>query len=292
MNIGMIVPSRTGAASGMLLKVYSTVRSFFFHSIFIETHRIGLMEGLNLTICSIPLQNGEELDNMAARRKLKLKLDRIFEEEGAWPVLEHPKLKGLYDPNEFPFEKALAEAASNRFLETIKLVHGIGNLSSREITITGGSIYLENAISKLITKVKAMNILLPEGSRPPDEAEEAFAETGIPVHITNDPEVLNRSALWIRFPLDHHSFDALPERFDGIILDFGNMKIIDTKNKKIFNILLEFSDRIKRRLGHNILKSWEEGVLEGVILTMGAKAWDITCTEASLKLGMRLSFKS
>lgn len=292
MNIGLILPAKKNREHKLFPKLYQAMHSYILTTHSIEIYQIELMEGLNLLVCSTPLYNYGELIHISTRKKLKAKLDRIFEEGMAWPVLEHPDVKGIYGPHEFEYNEAILEVVVNRFVEVLMLIHGIGDFSSREISVTGGSAHLEYAIAKLITKVKSMNILLPEGIQEPFEAEEAFAETGIPVHITTDHEVLNRSAVWLRFPEDNESFDALPENFNGIIVDFGDMKIIDTKNKKIFNIVVEFSEKIKRKLGQSILSSWGEGVLEGAIIKVCANAWDINCTEASIKLGMKLSFKS
>ena len=133
---------------------------------------------------------------------------------------------------------------------------------------------------------------IPEDMEAPAEAEKAFLETGIPVHITNDKDVLNRNKIWLRFPGDHESFDALPQKFKGIIIDLEALKIIDTKLRKIFSIHIEFSDRIKRRLGQQLLSTWEKGVLEGFVAAVCAENWKMSVTEASTRLGTRISFNS
>jgi hypothetical protein len=306
MNIGLILPVRQKDKDrSKFFGLYKTMSSLIPATPMIGVQKIELAEDIGLVVCSVPLHTRDEMDGAFARKRLKQRIDRIFEEERVWPVIEHPDLMGLYCSHKKPrasieesaagkppVDESIAEIAADRFLEALKLVHGVGDLSSREIAVTGGSAHLEYAIARLITRVKSVNILLPEGSQSLDEAEKAFAETGIPVHITTDIDVLDRSSVWIRFPLDHISFDALPEIFRGVIVDIGNMKIIDTKNKKIFSIIVEFSDKMKRKLGQNILSFFGEGVLEGVIIAVCANVWNTSCTEASLRLGMKLSFKS
>ncbi len=306
MNIGLILPATKKKKRNVLSRFYQTVSSLLLNALPYEIHQIEVTEDLCLMVCSLPYQDPEMLAHEGLRRRVRTKLVKIFEEKGAWPILEHPEVRGIYyignrgiepesndffHPREYRFNDVLMEVIVNRFPEVLKLIQGIGNLSNREISVTGGSAHLEYAISRLITKVKAMNLLLPEGSPEPDEAEQAFAETGIPVHITTDHEVLNRTSIWLRFPDDHESFDALPESYKGMIVDYGAMKIIDTKNKKIFSVVLEFSDKIKRKIGHSILNGWEKGILEGVVIMVCANAWDISVTETSIRLGMRLSFK-
>lgn len=294
MNIGLILPAQpeNNKESDLLFRICKALGSVIFNKLRLETHRIELVDGINLVVCSIPITHPEMLSHEGVLKKLRARLEKKFDEERAWPVLEHPEVKGLFNPHEFRFDETIAEVAIDRFAEVLKLLQGIGDLCTKEVTVTGGSSFLEYAISKLITKVKTLNLLLPEGSCEPGEAEQAFVETGIPVHITSDSDVLNRTAVWLRFPDDDASFDALPETFHGMIADFGAMKIIDTKNKKIFSITLEFSDKIKRKIGHNNLSGWERGVLEGVIITVCANAWDVGVTETSIRLGMRLSFNS
>ncbi len=306
MNIGLILPATKKKERGPFSKLYQAIGSLLFNSLSLETHRIELMDGLNLVACSLPFYEPEILTHEGLKKRIRTRLDKFLEEERVWPVLEHPEVRGIYfgadkdteprpndfsHPGEYRFDEVLLEVAVNRFPEVLKLIQGLGNLSTREISVTGGSAHLEHAISRLITRVKAMNLLLPEGTPDPDEAEQAFAETGIPVHITTDPEVLNRTSLWLRFPDDHESFDALPGSFKGMIVDFGAMKIIDTKNQKIFSIVIEFSDKIRRKIGHSILSGWERGVLEGVVIMVCANAWEISVAETSVRLGMRLSFK-
>jgi hypothetical protein len=139
--------------------------------------------------------------------------------------------------------------------------------------------------------VKSINILLPEGSEEPEEADLAFEETGIPVHITTDPEVLNRTALWIRFPFDHEGFDALPESYEGLIIDLGARKVIDTKAKTIMSIGLELSERMKRELGRSILEGFDTDSLAGFLIGYCINAWGKNASEASNRLGVRLSLK-
>ena len=292
MNIGIILPARRKQESRLIQKICRAMGSLVFATVQIETRKIELFEGLTFVVCSIPVLDGEIPANEGAGKKIKPKLARIFEEENTLMVLEHPSLKGFFNSRHYSFEDILREVAVNRFTEVLKLIRGIGNLSSREITVTGRPDHLEYAIARLITRAGSVNILLPEGSENPHEAEQAFAETGIPVHLTTDPEVLDRTALWIRFPDDYAGFDALPQNFKGIIVDFGAMQIIDTKSKKIFNIFIEFSEKIRRKIGHSILHGCESGALEGLVLSLCANAWDIGVTEASVRLDMRPSYKS
>lgn len=293
MNIGLILPAASKREEKVMPRLIRRLAVFLFSYRYFEVEKIELMEGLNLVVCTLSDHTHGQLVNEGLRKKIRARLVKLFEDDRVWPILEHPDLKNLYDPHPFRYdEKVASQIAADRFLEVLKLISGVGDLRTREIAVTGGSAHLEYAIARLITKVKSMNLLLPEGSLEPNEAELAFIETGIPVHITTDTEVLKRSALWLRFPDDHESFDVLPKSYEGIIIDFGDAKIIDTKNKKIFTLYSEFSDKIKRKIGHNILSIWEKGVLESLVITLCANAWDISATETSIRLGMRLSFKS
>lgn len=308
MNLGLIIPvNQENQEQGVIRGIFKAMSSLIADTPDIGIKRIEIAEDVNLVVCSVLFHTPQKMDSDFTRKKLKQKLAKIFEEENIFIVAEHPDIKQFYceydnpeiqkkeefvKSQAFHIDKLFPEIVSDRFLELLKLVNGVGDIKSREVTVTGSPEYLEYAISGLITRVKLVNILLPEENQSLYEAEKAFVETGIPVHITNDHEVLDRSALWIRFPFDHISFDVLPEIFSGIIIDIGDMKIIDTKNRKIFNIILEFSDRMKRKIGHNILCSFEEGVLEDILITSCRNEWKTTSAEASLRLGMKLSFKS
>ncbi len=226
------------------------------------------------------------------RKRYKARIDRIIEELNVWPILEHPDISGFYQVDASVFSKVVKELALHRFDEVLSTIKGVGALINKEILVTGSSEYLEHAIEILITKVKTINILIPKGVNEPVEAEKAFLETGIPVHITTDYDVMNRTAMWIRFPDDDESFDVLPRNFKGIIVDFGAMKIIDTKARKIFNIGIDFSDKIKRRIGQQLLNTWERNVLEGFIVLVCANAWNISEPEVFKRLEMRFSFLS
>lgn len=292
MNIGLIVPARERIKRHMPVREFiENVTAGTFLSIPVEISRIRIMQDFSLVLCAVS-QEASKISTDAARKRLKVKLHRILEKERAWPVLEHPNVRGIFNANDYSFERSVREAAINRLPELLKLIKGVGDLSLREITVTGHPKHLELAIAMLITRVKALNLLLPSGTPAPVEAELAFEETGIPVHITTDHEVLNRTPIWIRFPDDHESFDELPAIYNGIIIDLGSMKIIDTKTKKIFNIIFEFSDKIGRKIGHSILEGWTSGFLEAAIISICSDTWNISVSEASLRLGMRLAYKA
>lgn len=290
MNIGVIIPSNLQKKEytkppGLMDKI----RSFFSSSSGVEVSRADILEDLSLVICSVPFDNPEKISERC-RRKMRSRIRLAFEKERALPLLEHPKINGLCGLPNYEFEEVIRKVALKRFPELLNIIRGIGNLEDREVTVTGNSPYLEYAISSLITKVKVLNLLLPMDSVAPAEAEQAFEETGIPVHITNDAEVLGRSAIWIRFPDDHKSFDILPRKYDGIIVDLGAMKIVDTKNRKIFSIVIEFSERIRRKIGFSILEGWKAGYVESAVIAMCANMWNMNLAETSLRLGTVLTF--
>jgi hypothetical protein len=276
MNIGILLPDEKK----------------WWNPITIKPYRIELTEDLKLMVCLLPYKAKEALRRAGFRKRLKAKLDRIFEEQNIWPILEHPEIEGFYQIDTPAFTNAIKMLAIRRFADILTLIKGVGSLINKEILVTGSSEYLEHAIEILITKVKTINILIPEGVREPIEAEKAFLETGIPVHITTDYDVLNRTGIWLRFPDDNEDFDVLPQEFKGLIVDFGTMKIIDTKLQKIFSIGIEFSDRIKRRLGQQLLNAWEKGVLEGFIFFVFVNAYDVNDSEAFERLEMGFSFLS
>jgi hypothetical protein len=276
MNVGILLP----------------VEKKRWRPVTLKTYQIEVITGLNLVVCLLPCTETGARYRPSYRKRLKAKLDRVFEAQKAWPVLEHPDIGGFYQVDTSVFVELLKELALQRFYEILGLIKGVGPIINKEILVTGSSEYLEHAIEILITKVKTINILIPKGVSEPIEAEKAFLETGIPVHITTDYQVLNRTGIWLRFPDDNENFDVLPQKFKGTIVDFGAMKVIDTKAQKIFNIGIEFSDSIKKRLGKHLLCTWKEGVLEGFMLLVCSNAWDVSDTEAFRRLEMRFAFLS
>ena len=289
MNLGIILPlnSRNAKPESMLPRFPATL-PFGLPSI--ETEKIELPENINLIICNIPVACGNAMLGKSVLKRIKRKLDRIFLEEGVLSVLEHPAVQNLYGSDKARYDPYLTEIAVNRLPELLKSVQGGSNLNHMEITLTGSSRNLEYAITRLITSVKCINILIPEGFEEPEEAESAFLETGIPVHITNDPEVLMRTALWIRFPNDNESFDALPETYSGRIIDLGALKVIDTRIKRIYNICLELPGSYIRKMG-SIPDEFGFRRLPGFIAAYCSNAWDRSAAEVSIRLGMRLSLK-
>jgi len=276
MNIGLLLP----------------VRKKWWKPVTVKTYPIEIADNLNLVVCLLSVNDNEALRLPGVSKRYQAKLDRMLEDQKIWPILEHPFFKGLYQVDTSVYGKAIKTLALQLFHEVLSSVKGLGTLINKEILVTGSSEYLEHAIEILITKVKTINILIPKGVNEPVEAERAFLETGIPVHITTDHDVANRTGIWIKFPNDNSCFDALSRNIKGIILDLDSMKIIDTKNQKVFSICAEFSDKIKRRLGQQLLNTWEKNVLEGFILTVCAKAWDMSESEVFKRLDMRFSFIS
>jgi len=276
MNIGLILP----------------VRKKWWKPVTVKAYPIEIDDNLNLVVCLFPFNDNEVLRLPGISKRIKAKLDRIIECLDIWPILEHPFFNGLYQVDTSEFVKAVKALAIKMFYEILSSIKGLGTLINKEILVTGSSEYLEYAIEILITKVKTINILIPKGVEEPVEAERAFLETGIPVHITTDHDVMNRTGIWIKFPDDNENFDASSRNFKGIIVDLDSMKIIDTKARKIFNICAEFSDKLKRRLGQQLLNTWEKNVLEGFILTVCAKTWNMRESEVFKRLEMRFSFIS
>jgi len=276
MNIGLLLPARKKKWGSASLKICS----------------VNITDGIDLVICYVSCPEAGSFLRPGTIKRLRARLDRILEEGNVWPVLAHPDLGGFYQSGYNRFDDIIRKIAISRADEVVSSIRGLGILTNQEILVTGEPVYLERSIEKFITKVKTLNILIPEGENEPAEAERAFAETGIPVHITTDFDILHRVRLWLRFPGDHESFDVLPGKFSGTIVDFGAMKVIDTILRKIYIINIEFSDRIKRRIGQQILSSLEKGVLESFIVAACAEAWNVRVTEASSMLGIRLSFKS
>ncbi|NLX63238.1 MAG: hypothetical protein GX022_00435 [Clostridiaceae bacterium] len=273
MNIGVLLP----------------VRKKWWKPVTLKTYPIEIDDSLNLVVCLLTVNENEVLRLPGINKRFKAKLDRILEDQKIWPILGHPFFNGLYQADTSVYGKAVKALALQLFHEILNAIKGLGTLINKEILVTGSSEYLEHAIEILITKVKTINILIPKGVNEPVEAERAFLETGIPVHITTDCDVVNRTGIWIKFPGDNFCFDALSRNIKGIILDLDSMKIIDTKTRKIFNICVEFSDKVKRMLGQQLLNTWEKNVLEGFILTVCAKTWNMSESEVFKRLGMRFS---
>jgi hypothetical protein len=276
MNIGLLLP----------------VKKKWWRPVSLKTYKVEVSDSLSFVVCLFPCNHIKDFFHLGNIKRSKARVDRLFEKHSAWPVLEHPELFGLYQ-NDLSFTQiVIRKIVVNRFYEVLKSLRGLGHLSNMEILITGLPCYLEHAIEKLITKVKTINILIPEGMEEPVEAERAFWETGIPVHITNDKDILKRNRVWLRFPRDHHSFDDLPQEYKGTIVDFEELKIIDTRIEKIYNINIEFSEVIRRKLGQKLLRTWKKGELEGFVIATYACFYDINEIEASIRLGTRITFAS
>jgi hypothetical protein len=291
MSLAVVLPSREQKDNSPEKGAARLFRSLRKHRRFLDISESVIFEDIILVICNIRLSYGNARAYAKLKRKARKKLDVLFMEKGVWSVLEHPDIKGIYPSSREQYALILGEVIVNRFAELIRILRGVGRLSDKEVTVTGQSAHLEYAIAKLITSVKSINILLPEGSEEPEEADLAFEETGIPVHITTDPEVLNRTALWIRFPFDHEDFDALPESFEGLIIDLGARKVIDTIAKTIMHISLEPSEKMKREIGRDILEGFDSDSLAGFMIGYCINAWGKSASEVSVRLGMRLSLK-
>jgi len=291
MNLGIILPTgavHAGRENSNTLRCLLSALPLVVPPISIR--RTQLDANIGLLTCSIPCQGGSPLGRKWLNRRLKRKLDRIFAEEGVLSVIEHPDVKGLYGSHKTRYEAYLAEIAVYRFTELLGIVHRGPGLNRVEVTVTGNQRHLEFAITRLISLVKTINILIPEGFEEPGKAEEAFEETGIPVHITTDPEVLNRTPLWIRFPNDHASFDSLPEVYFGRIVDLGALKIIDTRAKRIYDICLELPEPL---FGEAVPlpDQFRYRRLPAFIAANCANAWGTSAAEASIRLNMRLNLK-
>lgn len=290
MNLGMILPheanhgKETGKVTRRILSALSVVPPC------IGIRRIMLDPNISLVICSIPYSRGRSSQNNGPDRRLKQRLDRILAEEGVLSVIEHPDIKNLYGSHKTRYESYLTDIAVSRFTELLGIVHRGMGLGRMEITVTGCQRHLEYAITRLISLVKTINVLIPEGFREPGKAEEAFDETGIPVHITTDPGVLRRTPLWIRFPDDHESFDCLPAVYTGRIIDLGALKVIDTRAKRIYDICLELPESILGETGP-LPDQLRYLRLPGFLAANCANAWGESAAEASIRLNMRLNLK-
>lgn len=291
MSLAVILPScdqKDAAPATLLSRLLSLFRARRGP---LETHSVEIFDDLTLVVCNIRTPFGYASSIEKRQRKIKRKLEELFAVTGVWSVLEHPAIGGLFDSGRERYESVRTEVAVNRFTEILKVLKGVGRLSEKEVTITGPSTYLEYAIAKLITSVRIINILLPEGSEEPEEADLAFEETGIPVHITCDPEVLIRTSLWIRFPNDHESFDALPAGYEGAILDLGALKVINTKTRTIRNISVDLSEEMGRKIGCDVTNALDSDRLSGFLIAYGTNAWGKSAADVSVGLGMTLSLK-
>lgn len=291
MNLGIVLPGGTSASgSDNRNRPCRILFPFFVVSPPVDIKRVQIDPHVGLVICRIPYQKGENFGRRFINRRLKRKLDRIFAEEGVLSVIEHPDIRNLYGSHKARYESVLREIAVSRFTELLSMAYRGAGLNRIEVTVTGCQRHLEYAITRLISMVKTINVLIPEGFAEPGTAEEAFDETGIPVHITTDPGVLNRTPLWIRFPNDHESFDSLPGAFLGRIVDLGALKIIDTRAKRIYDICLELPEQL---LGEAEALPYQFGYMKlpAFIAANCANAWGESATEASIRLSMRLNLK-
>ncbi len=288
MNLGMILPRESGRREEGLMNRLLSVLSI--GRLPVETKWLHLDPHIHLLVCHIPAIYGHAMHRKGPLKRLKRKLDRMFSEEGVLSVIEHPAACNLYGSEKTRYEPCLMDIAVGRFTELLGIVHRGPGLNRMEITVTGNQRHLEYAITRAISLVKTINVLIPEGSREPGQAEEAFEETGIPVHITSDPEVLNRTPLWIRFPNDHESFDCLPAAYTGRIIDLGALKVIDTRAKRVYGICLELPMALMKELGPlpDDLRYYR---LPGFLAANCANAWGESAAEASLRLDMRLIVK-
>lgn len=290
MNLGMILPRKATCAGKPRNALHRALSALSITPPTIETRGLQLDPGIRLIICYIPSSCGNAMHHNALNRRLKRRLDRIFTDEGVISVIEHPAVKDLYGSGKTRYEPYLMDIAVSRFSELLGIVYRGTGLNRIEITVTGNQRHLEYAITRLISLVKTINVLIPEGFQEPGKAEEAFDETGIPVHITSDPEVLNRTPLWIRFPNDHESFDCLPAAYLGRIIDLGALRVIDTRAKRGYGICLELPEPFTAEIGP-LPDELRYCGLPVFLAANCANAWGESAAEASIRLNMRLSVK-
>ncbi len=245
---------------------------------------------LNLVAAFVPVEpaiNG----GPGAVNRMGHELNEAFLELGVCSVLEHPKVKKLclkaWDGS--PLEASLLNIT--RLESILDQIQGLGDLTKKEIALTGDPGVMERAVGNLINRVKSVNLLMPAGWEEPRGVALAFEETGIPIHLTDDPEVLSRTPLWLRFPGEDGQFDAMTAGYKGIIFDVEELKLLDTKNKKIFMLRPEFSLAMKRKIGLGMLRAFDPGILEKFIALACARALNISGFGAMEILGMRMSFK-
>jgi len=289
MNLGIILPreSSPGRTGNLTRRILSALSIAPPH---IGVSRVQLDPGISLVICRIPYPPGRSEEQRRPGRRLKRRLDRILAEEGVLSVIEHPAIRDLYGSHKARYESCLADIAVSRFAELLGIAHRGAGLRRIEVAVTGSQRHLEYAITRLITLVKTVNVLIPEGFREPGGAAQAFEETGIPVHVTSDPAVLDRTPLWIRFPNDHESFDSLPAVYRGRIIDLGALKVIDTRAKRIYDICLELPGCLLDETGP-LPDGMRYRRLPAFIAANCANAWGESAAEASVRLGMRLYLK-
>ncbi|NLW02469.1 MAG: hypothetical protein GX027_04300 [Clostridiaceae bacterium] len=290
MILGMILPreNNPGGETGKVTRRILPAMSIT--PLYIGIKRIQLHPGISLVVCSIPYPCGCAGGHERPGRRLKRRLDRILAEEGVLSVIEHPAVKNLYGSHKARYESCLIDIAVSRFTELLGMAYRGTGLGRIEVTITGSQRCLEYAITRLVPLVKTINVLIPDGFQEPGKAEEAFDETGIPVHITTDPEVLRRTPLWIRFPNDPESFDSLPAVYHGRIVDLGALKVIDTRAKRIYDICLELPEDLLGEAGP-LPDQLRYRRLPGFIAANCANAWGESAAEASIRLNMRLYLK-
>lgn len=289
MNLGVILPLKQDSPAPGFFPAFLLPKLRFTPDP-VVTNRVELHENVNLIVCGIPAAEAKDMHQGRGRSRVRRKLDRIFSDEGVLSVLEHPGLQSIYGSDKARYDRYVADIAIGRLPELAGMVHACSNASRMEIAVTGGPPYLEYAISRLINSYKCINILIPKGHEEPGEAEAAFCETGIPVHITDDPEVLERTRLWIRFPGDHEGFDILPGVYSGRIIDLGDLKVIDTRMKRVYNICLELPGDCARKLGCPP-EEFGSSRLPGFIAACCSNAWQKSASDVSLRLGMKLSLK-
>lgn len=290
MNLGLILPREDGRGQERESTLCRMLSSLAITPPPIETRRLQIHPNIHLLLCYIPLSDAHAMRRKGRRRRLKRRLDRIFAEEGVLSVIEHPAVANLYGSGKTRYDPYLIEIAVARFSELLGIVYRGTGLNRIELTVTGNQRHLEYAITQAIALVKTINVLIPEGSQEPGQAEEAFEETGIPVHITTDPEVLERTPLWIRFPNDHESFDRLPAVYSGRIIDLGALKVIDTRAKRVYGICLEPPESLLGELGP-LPDELRYCRLPGFLAANCANAWGESAAEASIRLNMRLFVK-
>lgn len=287
MNLAVLDPSSEKKSPKGLMGIFKG----FLKTPDILIREVPVVNDLSLIICNIPVPNGNAMPYHRLKRRYTKRIERMLIENRVFACLAHQTLKGMIE-YAFPVDQsALHEIILHRFFEVLQQNKALGRLSRLEITVTGSPVNLEFALTKLISHVKYVNLLIPEGSREPGEAESAFEETGIPIHITSDTEVLDRTHVWIRFPNDAESFDTLPEAYGGIIFDVGALRWIDTQRKRIYAIAVELPESLKKEIGYEVIDRTGSDRLSAFLVSACSRLWNLTATDASIRLGMRLLIK-
>ena len=143
--------------------------------------------------------------------------------------------------------------------------------------------YLNYKLMSVLSNFKLVNVIGPDNQLQ-DFWDNFMDETGVPVCVTEDFDVLARSDIWISFEQT-----VARNEFDGVKIEFATKNILCKKIKKQYNMKYMFQKKLMKKLGRGLLQRFEHHILSEFLLNIIIQGHDLTLPEAEKLLGLNIS---